>query len=41
MKRRKGKMSRGLTLLISIVVFWHSAIALIGLDALDLTLSFA
>lgn len=34
-------MARGLTLLVSIVVFWHSAIALVGLDALGLTHSFA
>ena len=34
-------MSRGLTFLVSIVVFWHRAIALVGLDTLGLTLSFA
>lgn len=29
-------MSRGLAVLVSIVVFWHSAVALVGLDALGL-----
>ena len=34
-------MSRGLTLLVSIVVFWHSAFVLLGYDFVGLTRSFA
>jgi hypothetical protein len=34
-------MSRGLTLLVSIVVFWHGAFALLGHDLTGLMLSFA
>ncbi len=34
-------MSRGFTLLVSIVVFWHAAFALLGQDLIGITQSFA